>query len=354
MEKITRNNYEAFYLDFIEGNLSDEDIVLLEEFMLQHEELAIELDFDLKNTVLVKEEIRYEEKPSLKQGEEDLAITPFNVNLYMAMSVENQLTEPKEKELHQYIHLHGLQSDYAYFGATKLQPDTTVIFEDKRSLKQKNTPVIPLYMRIVSAAAVVAIAFTVIAQYFSTETDYVAESAKSVQQVKPPSQLHVNTVKWLVIDFSGSSSASENKVQLEQNRKARKQALPVEIIEKEMPLAQKKELRGSENNEEKQFEQEEPKLEPVPLKEMEDFDDFANVMKPSNERPSVQADQETQPAAPKTKVTSEQPFKVITDVAGNAIKKDVTFERDKKESNENYVAYRFKVGGFEFERKVGH
>ena len=47
MEKITRNNYEAFYLDFIDGNLTDVQIKELEQFMLDHEDLAMALDIDL-------------------------------------------------------------------------------------------------------------------------------------------------------------------------------------------------------------------------------------------------------------------------------------------------------------------
>ena len=50
-------------------------------------------------------------------------------------------------------------------------------------------------------------------------------------------------------------------------------------------------------------------------------------------------------------VKTEEPYKLVTDAASNFVNKDVKFTRDKDVASNDYVAYSFKVGKFEFERK---
>ena len=50
-EPINHSNYEAWLLDYIEGNLSDHDEDILLEYLKQHPELCAEID-DLKPATL--------------------------------------------------------------------------------------------------------------------------------------------------------------------------------------------------------------------------------------------------------------------------------------------------------------
>ena len=45
MEKISIFNYEAYYLDLLEGNLSEEDTALLLDFLEQHPHLKLDHEF---------------------------------------------------------------------------------------------------------------------------------------------------------------------------------------------------------------------------------------------------------------------------------------------------------------------
>ena len=49
--------------------------------------------------------------------------------------------------------------------------------------------------------------------------------------------------------------------------------------------------------------------------------------------------------------TVEQPYRLITNAASDLINREVSFTREKDNATENYVAYGFKLGKFEFERK---
>ncbi len=54
MEKITRHNYEAFFLDYLEGNLSEELHTELKTFLAQNPDLALELE-EFENVALEPE-----------------------------------------------------------------------------------------------------------------------------------------------------------------------------------------------------------------------------------------------------------------------------------------------------------
>ena len=64
MEKITLNNYEAYLLDYFEGNLGLDDLALLKTFINQHPELAIDLN-DEKLPSLNTENLNFEFKSEI-------------------------------------------------------------------------------------------------------------------------------------------------------------------------------------------------------------------------------------------------------------------------------------------------
>ncbi len=96
MEKITLNNYEAFLLDYFEGNLSLEKIAALKTFLHQHPELAIELN-DEKLPSLASENLNFEHKFSLKKSdtflidEELIDYLENNLNAEQKVIVEQKL-----------------------------------------------------------------------------------------------------------------------------------------------------------------------------------------------------------------------------------------------------------------------
>ena len=64
--KINIENYEAFLLDYMEGNLSTEDFVALQMFSAEHPHLNIDLN-DLELVELETEKIHFNEKENLKK-----------------------------------------------------------------------------------------------------------------------------------------------------------------------------------------------------------------------------------------------------------------------------------------------
>jgi hypothetical protein len=357
MEKITRNNYEAFYLDFIEGNLTDAQIKELEQFMLDHEDLAMELDIELNDYQFTADQLSFEEKESLKVKEDDGLITLESVGLMMAKSVEQQLSSIEEVQLQSFIKQHQLEKDYAYFKATKLSPDLGVKYPTKGVLKMREPVIIPLYLKVASAAAVALLCITAGLQFFSEADNRMTEGAMHAEMPTKVNPQDLRATKLPTVDFTIDSAQQvtdkkdkyQDIYELPVNNDLAK--APVKKIKKsqdkerrdEKPNGFSKELENLEKQETEQFE----------MNPEDHMDDFAVVHPNVAVENEVVNQNKSIESKPKSVVKSEQPFKAITDVAGNAINKEVSFERDKNTASKDYVAYRFKLGNFEFERKNG-
>ncbi|TXI83222.1 MAG: hypothetical protein E6Q38_03800 [Crocinitomicaceae bacterium] len=159
MERISIFNYEAFYLDFLEGTLSEEETALFLAFLEEHPELQLEDE----NLFAIDEDqavLDASFKENLKQlNFETTAITLNNVEQFLIAQTEGLLSSTKHAELNVFLAqdpalLHA-QRVYAH---TKMNPDLSIVYADKSSLKQARRvalwPVISL-----AAAASVAVFF---------------------------------------------------------------------------------------------------------------------------------------------------------------------------------------------------
>ena len=150
--KINISNYEAYLLDFMEGNLSGADISLLKEFVLLHPELEINLE-DTELVTLESETISLGSKENLKK-----AAFSFSDEQLVAY-IENKLA-PKEKEKLEIASIsdHLLAKELRLYKSTILQSDTSIVFENKESLKKQNK-VIFFNTRVYAAAAALLLVF---------------------------------------------------------------------------------------------------------------------------------------------------------------------------------------------------
>lgn len=161
MKTINETNYEAFYLDFLEGNLSEEDTALLLTFLDTHPEYKLEeeefISLDQNPVVL---ENSYKE--SLKQVlfDED-SIILSNIQSFLIAHTEGILSPEKERELDHFIALNpSFAHDQKLFDATRLIPNTSEIYTDKSSLKQvKRVALWPFISLAVAASIALLITF---------------------------------------------------------------------------------------------------------------------------------------------------------------------------------------------------
>lgn len=128
MSRINVNNYEAFLLDHLEGNLNAQDLLELRQFALLHPELNIDLE-ESEMPYLNKENENIDFKSELLkeenslQDEELLDYVEGNLSLDKKVLFEVRL----EKDLE-------LQKTLKAYLQTKLQADTNVVYAEKEKL----------------------------------------------------------------------------------------------------------------------------------------------------------------------------------------------------------------------------
>ena len=212
MKYIDLHNYEAFLLDYSEGNLNAEDCALLKDFVLAHPELEIDLeDFNLpyinlethiadfkndlkkneteipdeelinyvegnlskeqklafetklkldkelasdlesyKKTLLVADIAQvYDNKIVLLKSEEDLLL-----NNRLVLCVENQLSESERLQLEAELNKNAdLRKEFELFSKTVLIADESIVFPSKEELKKKNRVIVLFSLRSIGSMA---------------------------------------------------------------------------------------------------------------------------------------------------------------------------------------------------------
>jgi hypothetical protein len=159
MERISIFNYEAFYLDYLEGNLSASDTEMLMQFLEEHPECRLEEE---ELTVLEDEALpTYSGKKSLKQVDESDRISSDNAEHFIIADAEGILNQKKKAELKDFISDNeALKATQKRYASVYLKPDMSIVYKDKEALKQRKTIVLwPLLSGIGAAAAVVVFVF---------------------------------------------------------------------------------------------------------------------------------------------------------------------------------------------------
>ncbi len=141
--KINIENYEAFLLDYMEGNISTEDLVALQIFAAQHPHLNIDLN-EMELVELNSDKVSFEGKNNLKKVSDEQFVA----------YIENQLTSEEKQNIETLCNLNpALATELKLFKKTLISADETIVFENKASLKKTETKVLWLFSREVLAAA---------------------------------------------------------------------------------------------------------------------------------------------------------------------------------------------------------
>jgi hypothetical protein len=143
---ININNYEAWFLDFSEGNLSESQKQQLFKFLENHPELKEELDAFDDSLVLNSEDFSFENKESLKK---DIAYD----ELLIAKS-EGIISATENKQLETLLAKNpSLFDDLKVYEKLKLKPDFSDVYPEKNKLKKGRViNFSPMYKMAVAAA----------------------------------------------------------------------------------------------------------------------------------------------------------------------------------------------------------
>ncbi len=142
--KINRDNYEAYFLDYHEGQLSPEMIEEVELFVVQNPDLKNMLDEFEAISLVADEDVVFETKFSLKKNQvfASSTVNELNFEEYLINESEGLLNKEQLSAIEEFISINPqFEKNSKLFAMTHLSIDDDIVFEAKESLKKKAIPV---------------------------------------------------------------------------------------------------------------------------------------------------------------------------------------------------------------------
>jgi len=160
--KITRSNYESYFLDFLEGNPDQSIIDEFREFLKANPDLATELERGDLPTLHPNNDIHFDAKEELKKSvsHRELEFQERAVAYY-----EGDLSADERKNFEASLSENGADTSEAQqFGKLRLEADQSITYPNKEQLKKK-VVVVPLWLKVASVAAMLLLAYLLFQPY---------------------------------------------------------------------------------------------------------------------------------------------------------------------------------------------
>lgn len=198
-EVINIANYEEFYLDYLEGNLSEELTIALEAFLAEHPELEV----DQELLFLEEEALSMDsfEKELLKKNYSP--VSEKNLEVMLIARQEGNLTAKEEQELNDFLSRHPEHHrDAALYTHVKLVPEMELVL-DKAPLYQKEIALFSAtwMVRIASMAALLVLSIVVFRNMTATRPEDHSNQVKA----------HVDPLKKETPAIDPGSMVAENQ-----------------------------------------------------------------------------------------------------------------------------------------------
>ena len=152
---INRNNYEEYFILYLDNELDSESRRQVEAFAQQNPDLKAELDTLLQSKLIPDADISFSDKGSLMRFD-NASISVANYEEWLTSYIDNELTEGERNDVEVFVAGNpAIQRELNLLQQTKLQPET-IIFPYKESLyhKEEKARVIPIRWWRIAAAAV--------------------------------------------------------------------------------------------------------------------------------------------------------------------------------------------------------
>lgn len=239
-------------INYLENNLNDADKKSFEIKLLKDKELAVKLSAYSK-TILSSESSVFENKASLYKTENELILT----NTTLAF-VEGQLSFNDKIQFEKELKTNPtLQIELASFQKTKLVADTSIVFEDKEALK-KEAKVIALFsfrtVASIAAAILLIITLAFVFNYFNSKP---GSQIKEIAKTELNNSSNAKNANEKIVNSVDSNSKVNNSVPLNSNYIAKNVNVKNNINKNEKEIELKESLTYTVINEQmKNIEQE--------------------------------------------------------------------------------------------------
>ncbi len=219
---INKNNYELYFMDYMDGKLNDDQVTELLAFLSIHPDKKEELESLEKLTVSLDNKI-FAGKSALKKSINDVyEINESNFDEFCIAKLEGDLTISKAKEYQHYIKNHsekkGLERLYQM---TILKPDQQVRYPYKSKLKKFSTRIFYRRMMIYSSSvAAAALLVFGILQFFNgsleTETPVKISGQEPIQLPEYQKDIQQNTDEITETNNNEEEKSDSNPLRTQQ------------------------------------------------------------------------------------------------------------------------------------------
>lgn len=221
---INRNNYESFFLLYVDGELCATNMKLVEDFAAANEDLGKELDM-LKAVVLPADDIIFEDKGELFKP------VPIDSILHekLLLKIDNELSDDEAGSLNKLIDVDkNVKEEFNLLQGTKLDPAEKIIFAEKHLLykKEKDNLVIGRFVRWAAAAVLLGFGFYFGANMLNKKSDLSTESIARTNLVPAKKANDTNTAAGIA-DSQNTASTATPEDATETNAKQASASAPV-------------------------------------------------------------------------------------------------------------------------------
>lgn len=154
---INRNNYEEYFILYMDNELTPEERGMVEAFVQLHPDLKEELDLLLQYKFTPDTDIVFSGKTELLKGQAESIVNLSNYEDYQLLYIDNELNPAEVAAVEQFAAENlAVKKELDLLRFTRLQPET-IEFPDKASLYRKEEKVRAMPVRWWRAAAAILI-----------------------------------------------------------------------------------------------------------------------------------------------------------------------------------------------------
>jgi hypothetical protein len=155
--KLNRENYEEYFILYMDNELSDEERHKVEIFVQENADLKAELDMLLQSKLVPDTDINFDNKEIL-MTKNSSSISVTNYEEWLLSYIDNELKAKERNDVERFVTTNpAIQKELKLLQQTKLQTEE-IVFQNKESLyrrEEKARIVIIRWWRIAAAAVLI-------------------------------------------------------------------------------------------------------------------------------------------------------------------------------------------------------
>ena len=183
--RISRENYEIFFIDYLDGSLNDQQITQLEDFLLLNTDLREELE-GMEKIKLQPSSVSFPDKNTLWKTDTVNPVSNENFDDYCIAYIEGDLDEEKKNTFEKFLNTRPeYKRDFNIYKKAVLIPELSTVYNLKDELKKPAPTVKRIYLySVLSAAAAITLLMLI---FWNTEfiEDIPAPLASKTESMDP-------------------------------------------------------------------------------------------------------------------------------------------------------------------------